>query len=97
MTILDDIGHGFKSAGEKVFVEPANNIKKGASSALNWTVGAAEDTFHEVKGDVGALFNWTDSQISKVTDTVGGIFNSNTLLYIVLGLGLVFLINQQSK
>ena len=28
MTIFDDIGHGFKSAGEKVFVEPANNIKK---------------------------------------------------------------------
>lgn len=97
MGIFDDIGDGFKKAGETVFVKPVNNFQKGVNSAKNWTVGAAEDTFHEIKGDIGAGFGFADKQISKVTDTVGGIFNSDNLMWIVLGLGILFLLSNQNK
>lgn len=87
MGIFDDIGKGLKKAGENVFVKPVNNIKKGVSDAGSWFVGAGEDIFHEVKGDTGALFNWTGSQISKFTD----IFDNN-LIWIVVGVGLVVIL-----
>ena len=84
MGIFNDMAHGLKSTGDTLFVKPVNNIQKGVNNAKDWTVGAAEDTFHEIKSDVGAGFNWTGQQISKVTD----IFDNN-IIWIVVGIGLV--------
>ena len=84
MTIFDDIGKGFKSFGENVFVKPVNNLGKGVKDAGNWFKHAGEDIFHEAKSDVGALFKWGG-------DRFDGIFN-NPMLYIVAGVVVVALI-----
>ena len=81
MTIFDDIGKGFKKVGEEVFVKPVNNIGKGVKDAGSWFVNAGEDIFHEVKGDVGALFNWGGDRFDNV-------FNNPTII-IVAGIILV--------
>ena len=84
MTIFDDIGKGFKSVGETLFVKPVNNLGKGVKDAGNWFVHAGEDIFHEAKSDVGALFKWGG-------DRFDSIFN-NPMLYIVAGVVVVALI-----
>ena len=84
MTIFDDIGKGFKSFGENVFVKPVNNLAKGVDKAGNWVVHAGEDIFHEVKKGGSTLLNWTGDRFDSV-------FN-NPMLYIVAGVVIVAVI-----
>ena len=86
MTIFKDIGSSFKKAGD-TFVKPVNNVQQGIRNTGNWFKGAADDAFHEIKGDIGAVGNWTGNQIGKVT----GIFDNN-IIWIVVGIGLVVLL-----
>ena len=81
--VFNDIGHGLSNAGK--------SIGHGLSDAGKWGVHTAEDTFHwgekTVKGAGKTLLNFSDNQISKVTD----IFNNPTFL-IVAGVVLVAIV-----